>query len=47
MQPTQKLTEPTNPSKRSWVKLNHPSQQLNGTLEEGRRLRNIMIQPKK
>jgi len=37
--------EPTNPPKRSWVKLNHPSQQLIGTLEEGHRLRNRVIQP--
>jgi hypothetical protein len=37
--------EPTNPLKRSWVKLNHPSQQLIGTFEEERRLRNRMIQP--
>jgi len=37
--------EPTNPIKRSWVKLNHPSQQLIGNLEEGRRLRNRVIQP--
>jgi hypothetical protein len=37
--------ESTNPPKRSWVKLNHPSQQLIGNLEEGRQLRNIMIQP--
>jgi hypothetical protein len=37
--------EPTNPLKRSWVKLNHPPQQLIGTLEEGRRLRNKVIQP--
>jgi hypothetical protein len=37
--------EPTNPPKRSWVKLNHPSQQLIGNLEEGRQLRNKVIQP--
>jgi hypothetical protein len=37
--------EPTNPLKRSRVKLNHPSHQLIGTFEEGRRLRNKMIQP--
>jgi len=36
---------PTNPPKRSWVKLNHPSQQLLGTVDEGRRLRNRVIQP--
>jgi len=35
----------TNPHKRSWVKLNHPTQHLIGTLEERRRLRNIVIQP--
>jgi len=37
--------EPTNPSKRSWVKLNHHSRQLIENLEEGRRLRNRVIQP--
>jgi len=37
--------EPTNPPKQSWVKLNHPSQHLIGTIEEGRRLRNRVIQP--
>jgi hypothetical protein len=36
---------PTNPPKRSWVKLNHPPQQLLGSVEEGRRLRNRVIQP--
>jgi hypothetical protein len=36
---------PTNPPKRSWVKHNHPSQQLIGTLKEWRWLRNIVIQP--
>jgi hypothetical protein len=36
---------PTNPPKRSWVKHNHPPQQLIGTLEEGHRLRNRVIQP--
>jgi hypothetical protein len=36
--------EPTNPLKRSWVKLNHPSRQLIGNLDEGRRLRNRVIQ---
>jgi hypothetical protein len=35
--------ESTNPLKRSWVKLNHPSRQLIGNLEEGRRLRNRVI----
>jgi hypothetical protein len=35
---------PTNPPKRSWVKLNHPPQQLLGTIDEGRRLRNKVIQ---
>jgi hypothetical protein len=34
-----------NPPKRSWVKLNHPPQQLLGTIDEGRRLRNRVIQP--
>jgi hypothetical protein len=29
---------PTNPPKWSWVKLNHPPQQLLRTVEEGRRL---------
>jgi hypothetical protein len=37
--------ESMNPSKRSWVKLNHPSQQLIGNLEEGCRVRNRVIQP--
>jgi hypothetical protein len=36
---------PANPPKRSWVKLNHPPQQLLGTVEEGRRLRNRVIEP--
>jgi hypothetical protein len=36
---------PANPSKRSWVKLNHPPRQLLGTVDEGRRLRNRVIQP--
>jgi hypothetical protein len=36
---------PANPPKRSWVKLNHPPQQLLGTVDEGRRLRNRVIQP--
>jgi hypothetical protein len=36
---------PTNPPKRSWVKHNHPPQQLIGTFEEGRKLRNRVIQP--
>jgi hypothetical protein len=31
---------PPNPPKRSWVKLNHPPQELLGTVEERRRLRN-------
>jgi hypothetical protein len=35
----------TNPPKRSWVKLNHPSRQLIRNLDEGRRLRNKVIQP--
>jgi hypothetical protein len=37
--------EPTNPPKWSWFKLNHPSQQLIRNLEEGRRLRNRVIEP--
>jgi hypothetical protein len=37
--------ESTNPPKTSWVKLNHPSQQLIGNLEERSRLRNRVIQP--
>jgi hypothetical protein len=37
--------EPTNPPRRSWVKLNHPSRQLIGNLNEGRHLRNRVIQP--
>jgi hypothetical protein len=36
---------PTNPPKRSCVNHNHPPQQLIGTFEEGRRLRNRVIQP--
>jgi hypothetical protein len=36
---------PANPPKRSWVKLNHPPQLLFGTVDEGRRLRNRVIQP--
>jgi hypothetical protein len=36
---------PTNPPKRSWVKHNHPPQQLLGTIDEGRRLRSRVIQP--
>jgi len=36
---------PANPPKRSWVKLNHPPQQLLGTVDEGCRLRNRVIQP--
>jgi hypothetical protein len=36
---------PANPPKRSWVKLNHPPQQLLGSVDEGRRLRNRVIQP--
>jgi hypothetical protein len=35
---------PANPPKRSWVKLNHPPQQLLGSIEEGHRLRNKVIQ---
>jgi len=34
-----------NPPKRSWVKVNNPPQQLLGTIEERRRLRNRVIQP--
>jgi hypothetical protein len=36
---------PSNPPKRSWVKLNHPPQQLLRTVDEGRRLRNRVILP--
>jgi len=36
---------PTNPPKRSWVKLNHPPQQLIRSIEEGHQLRNRAIQP--
>jgi hypothetical protein len=36
---------PANPPKRSWVKHNHPLQQLLGTIDEGRRLRSRVIQP--
>jgi len=36
---------PANPPKQSWVKLNHPPQQLLGTDDEGCRLRNRVIQP--
>jgi len=36
---------PANPPMWSWVKLNHPPQQLLGTVDEGRRLRNRVIQP--
>jgi hypothetical protein len=36
---------PTNPPKQSWVKLNHHPQQLLGSVEEGCRLRNRVIQP--
>jgi hypothetical protein len=36
---------PANPPKRSWVKHNHPPQQLLGTINEGRRLRSRVIQP--
>jgi len=36
---------PANPPKRSWVKLNHPPQQLLETVDERRRLRNRVIQP--
>jgi hypothetical protein len=34
-----------NPPKRSWVKLNHLPHHLLGTIDEGRRLRNRVIQP--
>jgi hypothetical protein len=33
------------PPKRSWVKNNHPPQQLLGTIDEGRRLRSRVIHP--
>jgi hypothetical protein len=36
---------PANPPKRSWVKHNHPPQQLLGNIDEGRRLRSRVIQP--
>jgi hypothetical protein len=36
---------PANPPKRSLVKLNHPPQQLLRTVDEGRRLKNRVIQP--
>jgi hypothetical protein len=35
---------PANPPKRSWVKNNHPPQQLLGTIDEWRRLRSRVIQ---
>jgi len=35
----------SNPPKRSWVKHNHPPQQLLGNVYEGRRLRSRVIQP--
>jgi hypothetical protein len=40
-------SEPINPpiEPASWVKLNHPSRQLLGNLNEGRRLRNKIINP--
>jgi hypothetical protein len=34
-----------NPPKQSWVKHNHPPQQLLGNIDEGRRLRSRVIQP--
>jgi hypothetical protein len=36
---------PANPPTRSWVKHNHPPQQLLGTIDEGCRLRSRVIQP--
>jgi hypothetical protein len=36
---------PANPPKQSWVKHNHPPQQLLGNIDEGRRLRSRVIQP--
>jgi hypothetical protein len=36
---------PANPPKRSWVKHNHPPQQLLGTIDERCRLRSRVIQP--
>jgi hypothetical protein len=36
---------PANPPKRSWVKYNHPPEQLLGTIDEERRLRSRVIQP--
>jgi hypothetical protein len=45
--PTTSKDEDTsaNQPKRSWVKHNHPPQQLLGTIDEGRRLRSRVIQP--
>jgi hypothetical protein len=36
---------PESPPKRSWVKLNHPPQQILGTDKEGLQLRNKIIHP--
>jgi hypothetical protein len=36
---------PVDSSRKSWVRLNHPPQQLLGNLDEGRRLRSRVIQP--
>jgi hypothetical protein len=36
---------PANPPKQSWVKHNHPPQQLLGNIDEGHRLRSRVIQP--
>jgi hypothetical protein len=42
---SEKEDAPANPPKRSWVKHNHPPQQLLGTIDEGHRLRSRVIQP--
>jgi hypothetical protein len=36
---------PTNPPRQSWVKHNHPPQQLLGNIDEGHKLRSRVIQP--
>jgi len=42
-QDSEQINPPIEPA--SWVKLNHPSRQLLGNLNEGRRLRNRIINP--
>jgi hypothetical protein len=42
---TEDVDTRANPSRRSWVKHNHPPQQLLGTIDEGCRLRSRVIQP--